>query len=218
MGTRQARLSEVQRRARQRVEHAIDECRQSRLRAGISQGQLAAALGCSRQLITAIEAGRLEDIGIVQLSRYGAAVGLDVTVRLYPAGPPLRDIGQVRLLDRFRALIGDSWTWMTEVPVGQDPRDLRAIDAILVRSPARVGIEAVTRLVDSQGQVRPILLKQEVTGLACMILLLADTRLNRAAVEAAGATLRAAFPLRARDVLAALRSGQQPPTNGLVLA
>jgi hypothetical protein len=118
----------------------------------------------------------------------------------------------------MRTLIGGAWLWRTEVPVTRDPRDLRAIDAVIARGSARVGVEAMTRLVDSQGQVRPILLKQQASGLECMILLLADSRHNRAAVALAGDLLRADFPLEARELLAHLRAGRQPPANGLLLA
>jgi transcriptional regulator with XRE-family HTH domain len=216
--TRRDRLLEAERRARQRLRHTIDEVRQQRLQAGLTQRQIANALGCSRQFVTAVEAGRHDDTGLLMLSRYAAAVGLDLSVKLYPAGRLLRDAGQVDLLQRFRVLIGEGWIWRTEVPVGRDPRDLRAIDAVLSHGHSRVGIEAITRFLDSQGQLRPILLKQEASGLPCMILLLADTRHNRAAIEVAGNMLRADFPLRAREILRELRAVRQPSANGLLLA
>src|SRR5918992_358375 len=174
MPTRSAPLVDAERRARKRVGEAIAECRAQRRRAGITQRQVADALACSRQLVTALEAGQLKDVGLTMLSRYAAAVGLDLSIRLYPSETVLRDIGQVRLLGRMRTLIGGAWLWRTEVPVTRDPRDLRAIDAVMARGNARVDVEAMTRLVDSQGQVRPILLKQQASGLECMILLLAD--------------------------------------------
>jgi transcriptional regulator with XRE-family HTH domain len=211
-------MVEVERRARRRLQRAIDDCRLARLRSGITQRQVADALDCSRQLITALEAGRIGEVGVTQLSRYAAAVGLDLSLNTYPAERLLRDVGQIRLLKRFGALIDDGWTWRTEVPVSADPRDLRAIDAVIARGEGRVGVEAITRFVDAQGQVRPVLLKQEASGLGCMILLLGDTRHNRAAVDVAGAMLRADFPLRARELLADLRAGRQPSANGLLLA
>jgi transcriptional regulator with XRE-family HTH domain len=218
MPTRTDRLVDAERSAHQRLEHALAECRQERIRVGVSQRQVADALGYSRQLITLLEAGRLKEVGLIQLSRYAAAIGLDLSVRLYPSSPLLRDVAQVKLLERLRRLIGDEWRWRTEVPVSHDPRDLRAIDAVLARGSARVGIEAITRLVDSQADTRRIVLKQEVSEIRCLILLLADTRHNRAAIEMAGTSLRADFPLRARQVLADLRAGREPSANGLLLA
>lgn len=217
MSARRNPIDDAARRAKRQVQQAIDDGRQARLARGLSHAQVAAALGCSRQLIGALEAGHLEDVGVVQLARYCAAVGLDVPIRTYPASSPLRDIGQLRLLARLREAIGDQWSWRTEVPVTADPRDHRAIDALLANPPHRVGIEAVTRLVDVQAQVRPIILKQQVANLSCFILVLADTRLNRRAIEDGLPTLRPAFPMGARAALAELRAGRQPATNGLLV-
>ncbi len=114
-------------------------------------------------------------------------------------------------------LIGDAWTWRTEVPVTTDPREQRAIDALLIRPPHQVGVEAVTRLIDAQGQVRPIILKQQAASISCMLLLVADTRLNRRAIDDGAATLRPAFRMGAKALLAELRAGRQPASNGLVL-
>ena len=211
-------MIEAERRAHDRLRRAIAECRLARQRSGISQRQVADALDCSRQLITALEAGQLGDVGIAQLSRYAATVGLDLSLNTHPSDRLLRDVGQIRLLERFRALIGEGWSWRTEVPVNRDPRDLRAIDVVIARGTSRVGVEAITRFIDNQGQVRPILLKQEASGLGSMILVLADTRHNRAAIEVADMTLRSEFPLRARAILAELRAGRQPASNGLLLA
>lgn len=136
------------------------------------------------------------DIGAIQLARMGAAVGLDVPARTHPGGSPLRDAAQLRLLARFRATIGDAWTWRSEVPVAAGPDDRRAIDAVLLNGPRRVGIEALTRLTDAQGQVRAILLKQEAAALSCMLLVLADTRHNRHMLRDADPTLRPSFPVR----------------------
>jgi hypothetical protein len=154
----------------------------------------------------------------VQLGRWAAVVGMDVGLRAFPAGSPMRDAGQLRLLDRFRRLIGDAWTWRTEVPVSADHRDRRAIDAVLARERVRVGIEAVTRLVDAQGQARPILLKQEASGIGVFVLVLADSRLKRGAVAYGAPTLSPTFPCPPRSALAALRDGQPPTANAIVFA
>ncbi|MGI8658921.1 MAG: helix-turn-helix domain-containing protein [Candidatus Limnocylindria bacterium] len=217
MTTRRDPIGEATRRAMRQSLDVIEEARRARLARGISHAQVAAALGCSRQLIGALEGGRLGSVGLVQLVRYCAAVGLDLPLRTYPATSPLRDIGQVRLLARLEKSIGPAWRWRSEVPVTDDPRDQRAIDAVLFNPPHRVGIEAVTRLVDAQAQTRPIMLKQQAAGLDCMILVLANTRTNRRAAEEGAATLHSAFPVGARSVLADLRSGHAPRGNGLVL-
>jgi transcriptional regulator with XRE-family HTH domain len=204
------------RRARAQVDHILDDARRARLARGITMTRVAGVLGCSRQLIGLVEHRQLGTIDPAFLARYCAAVGLDVSVRAYPGGAPLRDTGQLRLLARLHGLLGAGWAWRTEVPVNTEPADRRAIDAVLERSGHPVGIEAISRIGDAQATARLITLKQRAVGLRCMILLLADTRHNRAAVLAGEATLRPAFPSRTRSVLRALRAGLPPVSNGIV--
>lgn len=215
MPIRRDPIEEAARRARQQVEHALADLRNARRNAGISQAAMGAALGCSRQLIGAIEKGELQEAGCIQLARMGAVVGLDLPIRAYPAGSPLRDAGQLRLLERFRASIGDAWTWRTEVPVSPDALERRAIDAMLVRPPHRVGVEAVTRILDVQAQTRSILLKQSVAQIPRMVLVLADTRHNRSALVDGAPTISPAFPLAHRALMRELRLGQLPSANGI---
>ena len=217
MPIRRNPVDEAVRRARQQVELVVADVRRARLHAGLSQAAVARSVGCSRQLIGAVEAGRLEDLGCVQVARIGAAVGLDVTVRAYSSGSPLRDGAQLRLLQRFKSLIGQTWMWQAEAPVSSDPLERRAIDALLVRDGQRIGVEAVTRLLDVQAQVRAITLKQDAAGLGRMVLVLADTRHNRAALIDGAPTLSPAFPLPARTVLRDLASGRVPRANGVIL-
>jgi hypothetical protein len=129
----------------------------------------------------------------------------------------LADAGQLKLLARFNATIGDGWTWRTEVPVTPDPYDRRAFDAVLAAPRGSVAVEAVSRLQDSQREVRAILKKQESADIERLILLLADTRHNRAALRAAAPTIRPAFPCSARDALSALRDGTPPRANAVIL-
>jgi hypothetical protein len=103
------------------------------------------------------------------------------------------------------------------VPVSADPHDRRAMDAVLLNGQAKVGVEAVTRLVDAQAQTRPIMLKQEASGIPVLVLVLADSRLNRMAVVAGASTLAPAFPCSARSALGALRRGVAPAANAIVL-
>ena len=98
--------------------------------------------------------------GVVQLVRWGAAVGRDIPLRAYTGDDPLRDIGQLRLLARLRVLIGDRWSWRPEVPV--------------------------------------------------------STRHNRAALAGA-MTIRPALPCGAREALAALRAGDLPRANAIIV-
>lgn len=218
MGTRRNPVDEAARHADRQLRAARDDLRNARLAAGLSQRSVGRAVGRSRQEIGAIERGELVDIGLVQLARLAAAVGLDVPIRTFAGGSPLRDAAQLSLLERFRVAIGPSLPWRTEVPVSRDPLDRRAFDAVLALGRTSVGVEAITRLTDLQAQIRAITLKQATAGFASVVLVLADTRHNRRAVHDGETTLGAAFPLPPRIVLAALRAGTPPSGNGYVLA
>jgi transcriptional regulator with XRE-family HTH domain len=216
MSTRSSRIDEAARRAHHQLDGLVRDLRAARLMAGLSQATVASSVGRSRELIAGWENRRWVP-GVVDLVRWGAVLGLDVPIRAYPRGSPLRDAGQLRTLSRARKRIGEAWGWRTEVPVSADPRDGRAVDAVISRDGAAIGLEVITRLTDAQAQVRRALLKQEAAGLDRMVLILADTRHNRLALGDAQATLRPAFALETRRTLRDLREGRLPPANGVVL-
>ena len=216
MPIRYAPIERASKRARQQLDEVLRELINARHSAGLSQAQVASAIGVSRSLLASWEHGRITPSHL-QVCRWGSAVGRDVSIRAFLADSPLHDAGQLRLLRKFRARIGNAWTCRTEVPVSPNPMDRRAVDAVLARGSCRVGVEAIGRLVDSQGQVRPILLKQEASGLASMILVLADSRHNREALRAGSATIAPAFPRTARETLNALRRGEEPLGNSVIV-
>ena len=194
----------------------MSDLRAARAVAGLSQAAIASKLGYARQLITLWELGLVLP-NPIQLANRAAVLGFELSIRAHPAGSPLRDAGQLRLISRARTAIGELWTWQTEVPVSRDPYDRRAFDAVLTGAAGRIGLEAITRLTDAQAQVRAALLKQETARLERLILVLAQTHHNRVAVIAAAPTLSGAFPATPREVLRALRAGRLPQANGIVL-
>ncbi|MEX2011485.1 MAG: hypothetical protein WEF51_04515 [Chloroflexota bacterium] len=78
-------------------------------------------------------------------------------------------------------------------------------------------IEAETRLSDSQALERRIALKIRDGGPGHVLLLVADTRSNRQALETLRDGLRATFPLDRRSILGALRDGRDPGASGVVV-
>jgi transcriptional regulator with XRE-family HTH domain len=195
---------------------AITLCRSRRRMAGLSQADVARALGHSRALIGKWESQELVP-GPLELAAWAAVLGLDAPIRVFDGGSGLRDAGQLRLLARFRRVVADRWRWRTEVPASHDPSERRAIDVVLGADAGTVGVEAISRLLDAQEQARRAQLKQQSAGLDRMILLVADTRHNRQAVLAAAPTLDGSFPLAGRAILAALRAGTLPARNGVVV-
>lgn len=192
------------------------ELRNARLARGLSQADVGRALGVSHARISRAEQGRVKDLVISDLARHGAAVGLHLHIRFFPAGGGLRDAAQLELLRRFRARIGDRWNWQLEAPlsISGDPR---AFDAVLRRGELSIAVEAITRLHDAQAQLRAATRKQRDGRADRLILLLTASETNRRELGGAGDILTTAFPLRTRATLAALARGDDPGDNGIVL-
>ena len=145
-----------------------------------------------------------------------AAVGMELALRAYPAGPPVRDAAHIRLLARFRERIGLGWQWRPEVPIAA-PGDLRAWDGVLVRDGRVVAIEAETRLRDVQALLRRLAAKRRDGAADRLVLVVADTRTNREVVRVARLEFVAAFPADARTAWPALAAGVPPPEDALIL-
>ncbi|HET8777832.1 MAG TPA: helix-turn-helix transcriptional regulator, partial [Candidatus Limnocylindria bacterium] len=202
--------------AESQLSAAIRDLRNARHNAGMSQADVARAIGVCRALVSAWESRRYTP-NPIQLAAWGAVVGLDLPIRTFAGGSPLNDAAQVRILERFHRAVGDRWTWRTEVPVVSDPRDRRAFDAVLTRGDRRVAAEVIARFGDSQGQVRPIMLKLSASECERVVLVVADTRHNRATIAAAAPTLDPDFGCPARVAMGALRAGEVPAGNAVVL-
>jgi hypothetical protein len=153
---------------------------------------------------------------IDQISRLAAVLGLDLSIRLHPAGDPVRDTAHLALLDRLRRRLHPTLGWQTEVPM-PIPGDRRAWDAVIKVKDVRIGVEAVTRLTDIQELERRLALKRRDSDFDHVILLLANTRTNRdARVGAGGRSLLDAFPIKPRAVLEALADGRDPPGSSVI--
>jgi transcriptional regulator with XRE-family HTH domain len=181
--------------------------------AGLSRTEAGRRCGLTRSSVERLERGARRAT-LAELACLGAAVGLDVRLRAYPAGDPIRDAGQQRLLDRFRREISPRLRWRTEVPLAV-PGDLRAWNAVIATEDWWVAVEAETVLVDIQAVERRVELKRRDGGPDHVVLLVADTPRNRRAL-AATPTAFAGLPGRTREILGALRAAAAPP-SGIVI-
>jgi hypothetical protein len=148
-----------------------------------------------------------------------AVVGLDLSIRTYPAGDPIRDRAQLALLERFRQRLHPGLRWRTEVPLPIDG-DLRAWDAdIRGTDPRRwrARIEAETLIGDGQALERKLALKLRDDPGGHLILLVADTRGNRRALAALSPGLASLLPHNTREILTSLGAGREPAGNGIVV-
>ena len=94
--------------------------------------------------------------------------------------------------------------------------DLRSADGVAGETDFDAIVEAETRLHDVQATERRLGAKQRDLGTARAILLVADTRHNRAVI-AAFPGLELQFPVGTRACLAALGKGRDPGADCLVI-
>jgi len=188
--------------------------RQARRAAGLTQTVVARRGKLSQATVSRIERGATA-ASVDDLAALASVVGLDLVVKLYPGGSPVRDAAHVRIMSRLKALLPAAMRLAAEVPI-PIPGDQRAVDAMVVDPPLRVGFELESRLLVAQGLARRVALKQRDARLARMVLVVPDTPANRAAAASGQATLDAGFPVGHRATLAALRAGELPKGNGIL--
>ena len=163
-----------------------------------------------------LERGIAPALPLVDLARAMAVVGLDLYIRAYPGGKPVRDQAHLDLLERLRVLLRSDARWQTEVPL-PNPGDRRAWDALIRLHSVRIGVEAETRGRDSQELQRRLSLKRRDGGVDHVILLLADTRHNRQFLRRAGKGFQADFPVDGEMALERLAVGEDPGGSAVVL-
>lgn len=192
-----------------------EELTNARAAAGLSIRELALRVGVGPHRLERAERGDPGTLTIDLAARLASMLGLQLAVSLHPNGDPVRDRGHLALLRRFRARLHPGLKWRTEVPM-PITGDLRAGDASIELPNVLILIEAETRVVDLQSVERKANLKRRDLGAERLILLLADTPNNRR-VLALHPELRERFPITQRRCLAALRRGEDPGGDALVV-
>jgi transcriptional regulator with XRE-family HTH domain len=208
MGTRERRIDVGAARGRALTATVLGELRNSRLDRGIGGTDIARQVGISPAQYSRIERGLTASLSIERASVLLATVGLELSVRAYPAGQPLRDATHAGLLSRFRAALHPSLRFLTEVPF-PTPGDPRAWDAVVSGPGWRLGVEAETR-PRRHALERRLALKLRDGDVSSMSLLLLDTRHNRDFVRAHHEVLRERFPIPGRRSLELLHAGVDP--------
>lgn len=216
MAAHEKHVDRAERAARRALSELGRELRLARLDHDLSQAASGRSAGISHATWSRIERGIATGVSVVDLARVLAVVGLDLHVRSYPGGAVLRDEAHVRLLERLRQLLGPGVRWATEVPL-PNAGDRRSWDALVRVAGVRVGIEAETRARDSQELRRRLAGKRRDGGVDHVILLLADTRHNRAFLRAVGSDFREAFPIAGTTATQRLAAGRDPGGSAIVM-
>ena len=198
------------------------EIRHARTGSGLSLAAIGRSVGLSASQVSRIERGLAPSTTVLQLAIIGAAVGLDIRTRTYPGPDPLRDVAQQRLLDRLRPRLHPRLRMRAEVLIAGDSEQ-RAWDAWVdafdpAADPAIQGlaVEAETRIADGQAFLRRLALKMSRGGVNAVLVVVADTRVNRASVAAMRLVAFDAFPITPRQAFDCLAAGRHPGGSALV--
>ena len=187
---------------------------------GLSYVDVGMDVGLSGSQVSRVARGLSPDLSIVQAAKLLAAVGLEVSIRAYPTGRPLRDRAHLELLERLRHRLHGSLTWRTEVPVtrsGGGGTDLRAWDAVISGGDWSIAVEAETRIGDVQALQRRIELKRRDGAIDHVLLLVRHTRHNATVLRSVEPTFSTSFPLPGRRALELLIAGVELGSSSIVL-
>jgi transcriptional regulator with XRE-family HTH domain len=215
MPARSSLLDDANRRWRRMELEIGDQLRTARHLLGLTQQQVANALGISQSDVSRRERGRAPRLTGQALARHAAAVGLKASIKLWPVGGGVRDEAQARYVARFLARVGAAWKVLLEAPI-PIAGDLRAVDILLSAGPTRIAVEVITRLADLQAQVRAAQLKARDIKATRLVIVVAGTHANREALRAVRSTLVNSFELDARRVLNELAAGRDPGRDAII--
>jgi transcriptional regulator with XRE-family HTH domain len=192
------------------------ELRNARLDRGLESKAVARAVGLSPAQYSRIERGQSTSISIVAAAKMLSTVGLELSVRTYPQGEPLRDAAHVALLERLRGTLHRSLKFTTEVPF-PSPGDRRAWDAVIRGSEWRYGIEAETRPRDRQALERRLALKLRDGDVDGLGLLLLNSRHNREFARVHRDVLKDRLPIPSGRAIELLGAGVYPGGSSVIL-
>ena len=194
MSSHRRRLDVGRRAAAAELSNIGAELRTAREQAGLSQRAVAVSLGWRREKISRIENARLRTAALHDLMAQSAALGLTMRVKVYPDGPPLRDIAQLSVSQRLLSRISNTWRVRMEVPLTL-PGDRRAFDLWLAADRITIAIEVFTKVRDVQAQIRAAHLKWRDSDATRLIVVVAESHANRTALRAAADLVASDFPI-----------------------
>jgi transcriptional regulator with XRE-family HTH domain len=214
--TRERRVDRGAELGRRLLREVGAELRTERRRLALSAARVAATVGCSTSMLTRVERALVPGVSLVLLAEIAAVLGLDLSLKLFPGAPGLRDVPQLSLVGPFRALLHSTLRWSTEVPF-PTLGDRRAWDGMVSGPGWRYGVEFESAPSDAQAITRRIQIKQRDGGVDGVLVVVPDTHRAREFVRVLAATAGATFPVPSRDALARLRRGDDPGGSAIVV-
>jgi transcriptional regulator with XRE-family HTH domain len=193
------------------------ELRAARRDRNLSLKKVGAVVGVSAAAVSRIERGLAPEVSVLRLARLAEGVGLELSLRLYPGGAPIRDAAHAALLARFRGAIHPTLGWVSEAPF-PNPGDLRAWDALLMGPAWLYGVEAETAPRDVQALARRLAIKLRDGGTDGILLVLPRTRRVRDFLVAGRSLIDPSFPVPGSTAMARLAAGLDPGGSSIVQA
>lgn len=213
---------ETSRRLRRTRTLIGEDIRRMRLDANLSVAELSRATGIAAGHLWRIEAGQA-NAGMEVLIAIGVALGADLGVRYFTgAGPRIHDRFQAPMIEALLRALDPRWRVQLEVPVGRPARGV--IDTVLRDSVVRLAIatEVQSDLRRLEQQIRwgrekaDALATTDAETHVSQLLVLRSTVRMRQLARQYEATLRAAFPARTSDAVAALTTTATWPGSAIV--
>lgn len=177
---------------------------------------MASLLGWSQTEYWRLEANRTSNVSISDLAAAFSILGHEMSADVHPMGDPIIDRGHQALIMRFRELLSAHFRVVAEAPLPY-AGDRRSWDILLRLAGQLTGVEAETRIRDVQALVRRIRARERDGGVDHILVVLADTRINRRLVAELRVALGTRFAASPRAILGALRSGQPLPGSAVIL-
>ena len=202
------------------VVRLIREIREARQATGLTHGEIARAIGIARSNLTRLEAGKRDDVGIVECSKIASVLGYEVSVGLHPIGDPVRDKSQLACGRRFNALLTDRWrvTDETLLPGSGEQRSWDKLLRLVGESPRYlVGVDIESRVWDLQALVRRTRGRERDGQVDHILIVLADTAHNRRVADELRSGLGPDYAASPRRVLRALRAGEPIAGSAVIL-
>ena len=216
MATRERAADRGTLRGRRLVTSMGDELRAARLDRGLSLRRVAGAAGFSEAKLSRIERGLALRASVIDLARLGAIVGLELSLRAYPSGEPIRDAAQVGMAEQFRTMMHLSLRWQAEAPMpGQ--ADLRAWDGLVGGERWRYGVEFESAPRDAQAVNRRLQAKMRDSDVDGVLLVLKDTHQTRRFLDGAANYLASTFSVPGDRAIRALREGRDPGGSAIIV-
>jgi hypothetical protein len=158
----------------------------------------------------------MEHVDLMLLARTCAVVGMDLSVKAFPGGEPIRDVAHLAILRELRARLHRSLDWATEVPLPV-AGDQRAWDGLIRGSGWRYGVEVETAPTDGQATLRRLALKVRDGQVDGVLLVLRDTRRTRDFVRELDGVAGSAFPVAGVRALELLEAGVDPGGSSIIV-